>query len=231
MKRIIKLTESDLTRIVKQIIMEQTTNEWEKVTDRFIKTKGSDFNFLKEGTWNNPKVIKKQNYEYVQGEWSDNGAIILIVRSNGTWAMAHSGTYYREGRWTWDGTKIVPVSGATKNSKGLFTDSDTDMITAIYKENKVGNIGAKGPVVKKIQNILINSREPNAKNFPDQYNLLKKITKDYDGCKSNWSKCDGIYGQATKQIVKDNQKELGGYTVDGIWGKEMMQYYKSEMPK
>jgi hypothetical protein len=205
--------------------------EWKKVTDRFIKTKGSDFKSVDDGTWNNAKVMKKPNYEYIQGESSRNGSILIFVRSNGTWAMAHSGSYFRQGTWKWDGSKIIAERGITKNAKGLFSDSDTDMIKSIYTENKVGNVGARGPVVKKIQNTLINSMELNAKNFPNEYDLLKKITKDYDGCKSNWSKCDGIYGQVTKEIVKNKQKELGGYSVDGIWGKEMMQYYKDEASK
>jgi hypothetical protein len=229
MKRIIKLTESDLTRIIKRVINEDN-NEWKNVTNRFIKTKGSDFKSIEDVTWNNAKVMKKPNYEYIQGESSKNGAILIFVRSNGTWAMAHSGSYYRKGTWKWDGSKIIAERGITKNAKGLFTDSDTDMIKSIYNENKIGNIGARGPIVKKIQNILINDMEFNSKNFPDEYELLKSITKDYEGCKSDWNKCDGIYGQVTKNLLKRRQ-ELVGYPADGIWGKEMMTYFKDEMPK
>jgi len=228
MKKVIRLTESDLTRIVKRVINEG--DEWKNVTDRFIRTKGSDFKALdKYCAWNDAKVMKRPNYEYIQGKCSDNGAITIIVRSSGTWTMRHMDTNnvnvpYRQGTWKWDGSKIITERGITKNAKGLFTDSDTDMIKAIYNENKIGNIGARGPIVKKIQNILINQH------FVKGNELAKSITKDYDGCKSNWNKCDGIYGQRTKDLLMYVQEYLE-LPKDGIWGKEIMTYYKNDIPK
>ena len=216
----------------KPLINEDNT-EWKNVTNRFIQTKGSDFQSVdNSSTWNNAKVMKTQKYEYIQGASSKNGSVMLYVRSNNTWAMAHKTTdgsysYFAQGPWKWDGSKIIFERGITKNIKGVFTDSDTDMIKSVYTENKVGNIGARGPIVKQIQNILINDMEFNSKNFPDEYKLLKSITKDYEGCKSDWNKCDGVYGQITKNLLKRRQESVG-YPADGIWGKEMMTYFKDE---
>ena len=222
----------------KPLINEDNT-EWKNVTNRFIQTKGSDFKSVdNRGTWNNAKVMKTQKYEYIQGELSENPAIILYVRSNGTWSKAHEsidGSYkvYAHGPWKWNGSKIIFERGITKNSKGVFTDSDTDMIKSIYTENKVGNIGARGPIVKQIQNILINDMLINLRptdetqNGPVIYKLIKTITKDYEGCKSDWNKCDGIYGNTTKNLLKLQQKKDGN-SVDGIWGKETMSYFNDE---
>jgi hypothetical protein len=240
-KRFYNLMESTMGD-AKPLINEDNT-EWKNVTNRFIQTKGSDFKSVdsNKGTWNNAKVMKTQKYEYIQGESSKNGAIMLYVRSNGTWAMAHQTTdgsysYYAQGPWKWDGSKIIFERGITKNIKGVFTDSDTDMIKSVYTENKVGNIGARGPIVKQIQNILINhmliNKDPT--NDPVDYKLIKSITKDFEGCKSDWNKCDGVYGQATKNLLKLHQSERyililkSGNYVDGIWGKETMTYFKNE---
>lgn len=232
-KRFYNLMESTMGD-AKPLIIEQTT-EWKNVTNRFIQTKGSDFKSVdNSGTWNNAKVMKTQKYEYIQGDFSENPAIMLYVRSNGAWAMAQRTTdgsysYYAQGPWKWDGSKIIFERGITKNIKGVFTDSDTDMIKLVYNENKVGNIGARGPIVKQIQNILINHMlvDITSTNDPVEYKLIKSITKDFEGCKSDWNKCDGVYGQATKNLLKLKQKESGN-TVDGIWGKETMSYFKDE---
>ena len=222
----------------KPLINEDNT-EWKNVTNRFIQTKGSDFKSVdNRGTWNNAKVMKTQKYEYIQGELSENPAIMLYVRSNGTWSKAHEsidGSYkvYAHGPWKWNGSKIIFERGITKNIKGVFTDSDTDMIKSIYTENKVGNIGARGPIVKQIQNILINDMLINLRptdetqNGPVIYKLIKTITKDYEGCKSDWNKCDGIYCNTTKNLLKLQQKKDGN-SVDGIWGKETMSFFNDE---
>ena len=232
-KRFYNLMESTMGD-AKPLINEDDT-EWKNVTNRFIQTKGSDFKSVdNSGTWNNAKVMKTKDYEYIQGESSANPAIMLYVRSNGTWANAHqrsddSYSYYAQGPWKWNGSKIIFERGITKNSKGVFTDSDTDMIKSVYTENKIGNIGARGPIVKQIQNILINDMLINIDpiNFPVEYKLIKSITKDFEGCKSDWNKCDGVYGKATKNLLKLQQKQSSN-TVDGIWGKETMSYFKDE---
>ena len=45
------------------------------------------------------------------------------------------------------------------------------------------------------------------------------ITKDIKGCKLDYEKCDGIYGESTKEMVKQLQKDYG-LDVDGIVGNQ-----------
>ena len=98
----------------------------------------------------------------------------------------------------------------TKRASGYFTEDDgpadkDGLYKAVFEKNKIGNIGAKGPVVKYIQ-----------------FQITPANSGDVgtgDGCGDDLEKCDGNYGPKTKELVKKWQQDHR-VTDDGIWGKQ-----------
>ena len=89
------------------------------------------------------------------------------------------------------------------------------MKVAVFEKNKIGNIGAKGPLVKYIQKTVTPLDENPDVNFGTGA-----------GCFNNVENCDGIYGPKTKELVKKYQKkDYMSVTPDGIWGKETTRMF------
>jgi hypothetical protein len=133
----------------------------------------------------------------------DNGSINIWNKGQG------SGRSY--GKWEWDGTKpVIKFKDISKNASGYVQPTDTDW-SAVTTNNKVIGLNAKGPLVKKVQNKLIN--------YGYSGTTLGSITTDVEGCKADVEKCDGIYGKSTKEMVKQYQKD-NGLSVDGIVGQQ-----------
>jgi hypothetical protein len=196
--------------------MKSEASNWEAAKKRFIDTNADDYNtgwtYDNQGIWN--------DYEWVRAKNNNDNNFILEIKSDGTYKVKKFGTddTTRAGKWSWDGSKIVfnTKAGMTKRASGYFTEDDgpadkDGLYKAVFEKNKIGNIGAKGPVVKYIQ-----------------YQITPDLSGDIgtgDGCGDDPEKCDGNYGPKTKELVKKWQ-EKRAVTADGIWGKETTRDFK-----
>ena len=81
----------------------------------------------------------------------------------------------------------------SKNASGYVQPTDTNW-SAVTENNKIIGLNAKGPLVKEVQNMLINIGYSGTSSG--------SITTDVEGCKADFEKCDGIYGKNTKEMVK-----------------------------
>jgi len=120
---------------------------------------------------------------------------------------------YNRGTWSWDGTKpIFSLYKTTrKETTGYVNDNDTDW-DVVSNKKKVMGLGASGPLVKDLQNKLING------GYADGLT----ITQDIEGCKADKEKCDGIYGKGTRDAVIKAQEALE-IDNDGVVGYETYQ--------
>lgn len=166
-----------------------------------------DFEYDSYNSWN----------DYYFSRVKDNQDNTVEIKSNGTWKWKEYSTDDTKmtGRWTWDGSKIKfdTKSGLSKRASGYFTEEDgpadgDGIRIAVFEKNKIGNIGAKGPVVKRIQWHVT----------PDDTDNPVDVGTGL-GCGGNTDNCNGVYDQKTKDLVKAWQKERG-LTVDGIFGKQ-----------
>ena len=195
--------------------MKSEASNWEAAKQRFIDTNAEDYNtgwtYDTQGIWN--------DYEWVRAKNDNDNNFTLEIKSDGTYKVKKFGTddTTRAGKWSWDGSTIIfnNKAGMTKRASGYFTEDDgpadkDGLYKAVFEKNKIGNIGAKGPVVKFIQ-----------------FQVTPMGSSDVgtgDGCGDVIEKCDGNYGPKTKELVKKWQKEHN-VTPDGIWGKETTRYY------
>lgn len=133
----------------------------------------------------------------------DDGDVYIFKKGKGTGRS--------RGTWEWDGTKpVLKFKDISKNASGYVQPTDTDW-SAVTEDNKVIGLNAKGPLVKKVQQILIEIGYSGT--------TSGSVTTDVVGCKDDVEKCDGIYGPTTKEMVKQYQKD-NGLAVDGIVGQQ-----------
>ena len=186
---------------------------WEEAKEHFKTTNASDYStgwtYDAQGIWN--------VYEWARAKNNDNINKTLEIKSDGTFKVKYfsSNDTLQAGKWSWDGSKIIfdLKAGMSKRASGLFTEDDgpgddEGLKVAVFEKNKIGNIGAKGPLVKYIQKTVTPFQEIDGVNVGTGA-----------GCYNGMENCDGIYGPKTKELVKKWQEELG-VTADGIWGKE-----------
>jgi hypothetical protein len=116
-----------------------------------------------------------------------------------------------DGHWEWDGSRpVIKFESKTTGASGYIQDTDLDW-SAVTDDKKVIGLNAKGPLVKNLQNKLINYGYSGSTNSP--------ITPDVEGCKNDEAKCDGIYGASTKEMVRQLQTDYG-LDVDGVVGQQ-----------
>jgi hypothetical protein len=141
--------------------MRPEVSGWEEAKEHFIDTDASNYStgytYDAQGIWN--------VYEWARAKWDEYDDKTLEIKSDGTYKMKYfeSNDTLRAGKWSWDGSKIIfdKKSGMTKRASGYFTEDDgpaddEGLKVAVFEKNKIGNIGAKGPVVKLIQYKLAN---------------------------------------------------------------------------
>jgi hypothetical protein len=195
--------------------MKPEVSGWEDFKEKF-KANTADvvmntaWEYDTEGTWN--------DYEFVRAQSIDDPDSKLEFKSDGVYKSKEQDTddTTELGRWTWDGETLHfdTKAGMSKNPSGYFTEDDgpvndsyeDGLSEAVFNKNKIGNIGAKGPLVKFIQ-----------------YNITPENSGNVgtgDGCGDSFEKCDGIYGPKTKKLVEKYQRDTLGVTPDGIWGRE-----------
>ena len=115
-----------------------------------------------------------------------------------------------DGTWKWEGNRpIIKFGEKTKKTSGYASDTD-----GVWNDKKIMGLGASGYYVRQIQSTLINAGYSGSTNSP--------ITKDVEGCKTDYDKCDGIYGKSTKEMVKQLQKDYG-LDVDGNVGNQTIR--------
>ena len=121
------------------------------------------------------------------------------------------GTGKSKGTWEWEDNKpVIKFKDISKNASGYVQPTDNDW-SAVTEDNKVIGLNAKGPLVKQVQNKLIEIGYSGT--------TSGSVTTDVQGCLDDVEKCDGIYGKSTKAMVKEYQKD-NGLAVDGIVGQQ-----------
>jgi hypothetical protein len=189
---------------------ENKTN-WEDVLKYYEGNKDPIWKFNEKGN----KEFAGKMYDFVKVNSTDTNDTdaYMNVWDDGDVSIWNKGqgNGKSHGTWEWDGTKpVIKFKDISKNASGYVQQTDTDW-SAVTENNKVIGLNAKGPLVKKVQNKLINIGYSGTS--------LGSITTDVEGCKADVEKCDGIYGKLTKEMVKQYQKD-NGLAVDGIVGQQ-----------
>jgi hypothetical protein len=111
------------------------------------------------------------------------------------------------GNLSWDGAKptFTWERNITKSSPGYVSDTDVDF-SAVTDDNKIMGLGAKGSLVKKVQNFLASNGYTG-----------ETFTNDIQACATDENSCDGNYGTKTKKMVKKFQEDAE-IKPDGIFG-------------
>ena len=114
-----------------------------------------------------------------------------------------------KGTWSWDGDKPTFnwEKNITKSSPGYVSDTDADF-SAVTDDNKIMGLGAKGSLVKTVQNFLASNGYTG-----------ETFTNDIQACATDENSCDGIYGVKTKNMVKKFQEDAE-IKADGIFGEQ-----------
>ena len=191
----------------------ESTNKsnWEDVLKYYEGNKDPNWKFNKKGK----EEVNKKMYDFVKVNSTDTNDTdaYMNVWDDGDVSIWNKGqgNGKSHGTWEWDGTKpVIKFKDISKNASGYAQPTDTDW-SAVTKNNKVIGLNAKSPLVKKVQNKLINIGYSGT--------TLGSITTDVEGCKADVEKCDGIYGKNTKEMVKQYQKD-NNLSVDGIVGQQ-----------
>lgn len=203
MGKIIRLTESDLVKLVKRVLIEQEAKNWDKVK-RYLLFIGFDGAKGREDAVNTVEVKGKS---FIYTFFDSGGVLLRYVDVPDNYVSARN-------NWAWDGSKVIltkPLPSVTKKASG-YAQTEEDITSG----NKILGLGSRGDLVKKIQFTLFYDSDTNI------------------GCKTNekghvvdWTYCDGIYGQKTKDVVKKFQKE-NGLSVDGNVGKQTLAFLDME---
>ena len=183
---------------------------WEDVVKYYEGNKDPNWKFKEKGETQN---TTKYDYVVVNSTDANDTDSYMDVFDNGEVSIYNKGqgTSFSRANWEWDGTKpVIKFKDISKNAIGYVQPTDTDW-SAVTKNNKVIGLNAKGPLVKQVQNVLINSGYSGTTSGP--------ITTDVAACLDDIGKCDGIYGPTTKEMVKQYQKD-NGLSVDGIFGQQ-----------
>jgi hypothetical protein len=191
----------------KQLLNEADAPNWDKVKSYLLTNKFP------------PNYTSKVELDETEDQWishvnvyDSQGRVIRFFIDGGVSANKKAGGrhFYLED-WTWDGTKPViqsmDITSPTKAAAG-FAQNTGDII----KNNKILGVGSKNDTVNRVQRALYNYYEDeiNTKKLPNP-----GCSADADG----WPRCDGIFGQKTKQLVLKFQED-NGLKKDGYVGNE-----------
>ena len=185
---------------------------WEDVVKYYEGNKDPNWKFNKKDKFESGGKM----YDFVKVDSTDanDANAYMEVYDDGDVYIYNKGqgTSYTRDKWEWDGTKpVIKFKDISKNASGYVQPTDTDW-SAVTEKNKVIGLNAKGPLVKEVQQRLIEIGYSGT--------TSGSITTDVEGCKADVEKCDGIYGPTTKEMVKQYQKDNNGLSVDGIVGQQ-----------
>jgi hypothetical protein len=183
---------------------------WDDVVKYYEGNKDPNWKFNKK---NKSETDIYENWVWVKSTDVNDTDAKMVVHNTGDvyiWNRGQ-GTSFITTKWEWDGTKpVIKFKDISKNASGYVQPTDTDW-SAVTTNNKVIGLNAKSPLVKEVQNNLINIGYSGT--------TSGSITTDVAGCLADVEKCDGIYGPTTKEMVKQYQKD-NGLSVDGIFGQQ-----------
>ena len=108
MKKIVRLTESDINRLVKKVLFEQSDEaspthkhpDWDKVKN-YLLTKGFAPEYPGKGVY---KMEDDKNFDSVT--FTNNENKIIFWSDSGVYIVPNEGDYETK-QWAWDGTKPV----------------------------------------------------------------------------------------------------------------------------
>jgi len=223
MGKIIRLTESDLTRLVKRVINEQNKKgNYLNESNGLVK---SDYPPCVQG-FGEPVKVSSGNYGTIpgKGRWVEyffyaNGRVKIpktFYKKNGSmdnYFCSGSEILIGAKRLQTKGNKIAGMSGYGVVYRGDSGNLNTDV-------SEILKLGSQGDAVKSVQHELVKQ------GFGDP---IPVGGQEY--CGKDISACDGQYGKGTKDAVIKFQKEKN-LTVDGIAGEETIQilFYKQSQP-
>jgi hypothetical protein len=191
----------------------ESTNKdnWEDVVKYYSGNTDTKWEFIKQDTFETDNYI----FDYIElkpNDTNDDDAYLIIYDDGEVhYNKFGRGTGTSKGTWEWkDNKPVIKFKDISKNASGYVQPTDTDW-SAVTEDNKVIGLNAKGPLVKQVQNKLIEIGYSGETGNP--------ITTDVQACLDDVEKCDGVYGKSTKEMVKQYQKD-NGLAVDGIVGQQ-----------
>jgi hypothetical protein len=191
----------------------ESTNKdnWEDVVKYYSGNTDTKWEFIKQDTFETDNYI----YDYIEltpNDTNDADAYLIIYDDGEVhYNKFGRGTGTSKGTWEWkDNKPVIKFKDISKNASGYVQPTDTDW-SAVTEDNKVIGLNAKGPLVKQVQNKLIEIGYSGETGNP--------ITTDVQACLDDVEKCDGVYGKSTKQMVRQYQKD-NGLSVDGVVGQQ-----------
>jgi hypothetical protein len=187
------------------------SEHWKDIVKYFYEKAKAEDLFFNEKTGENDDYTW-DCFDIYTNNTNDKDSYMRVVCNGSVWFYNKGrGTGRSYGTWEWDGTKpVIKFKDISKNASGYVQPTDTDW-SAVTEDNKVIGLNAKGPLVKQVQQTLINIGYSGETGNP--------ITTDVQACLDDVENCDGIYGKSTKEMVKQYQKD-NGLNVDGVVGQQ-----------
>jgi hypothetical protein len=184
--------------------------DYSKIVKYYSGNTDANWTFVSTNTFDDGSVI----YDYIKVKTKDTATngndcnMSLYDDKDATKFKCKKGNVVR-GNWSWDGTKptLTWERNITKSSPGYVSDTDVDF-SAVTDDNKIMGLGAKGSLVKKVQNFLASNGYTG-----------ETFTNDIQACATDENSCDGIYGAKTKKMVKKFQEDAE-IKPDGIFGEQ-----------
>ena len=184
--------------------------DYSKIVKYYSGNTDANWTFVKAGTVDYDDII----YDYIDIKTKDtakngNDCSIRIFDDKDAYKYNCKKAKSVEGTWSWDGDKptLTWEKNITKSSPGYVSDTDADF-SVVTNDNKIMGLGAKGSLVKKVQNFLASNGYTG-----------ETFTNDIQACATDENSCDGIYGVKTKNMVKKFQEDAE-IKVDGIFGEQ-----------
>jgi hypothetical protein len=184
--------------------------DYSKIVKYYSGNTDANWTFVSTNTLDDGSVI----FDYIKVKTKDtatNGNDCTMYLFDDKYAnkfKCKKGNVVR-GNWSWDGAKptLTWERNITKSSPGYVSNTDTDF-SAITNDNKIMGLGAKGSLVKKVQNFLASNGYTG-----------ETFTNDIQACATDENSCDGNYGAKTKKMVKKFQEDAE-IKPDGIFGEQ-----------
>jgi hypothetical protein len=184
--------------------------DYSKIVKYYSDNTDADWTFVSAGTKDYSGVI----YDYIMVKTKDtakngNDCSMSLYDDRDAYKDNCKKSKVINGEWSWDGAKptFTWEDRITKSSPGYVSDTDADF-SAVTNDNKIMGLGAKGSLVKKVQNFLASN------GYTDE-----TFTNDIQACATDENSCDGIYGAKTKKMVKKFQEDAE-IKPDGIFGTQ-----------
>jgi len=186
--------------------------DYSKIVKYYEGNTDANWTFVSAGTYDLSGVI----YDYVKVKTKDtakngNDCHMKIYDDKDVVKYDCKKSKIIHGEWSWDGVKPTFNwdSNITKSSPGYVSDTDTEWSAVTnFKIRKIMGLGAKGNLVKKVQNFLASNGYTG-----------ETFTNDIQACATDENSCDGIYGTKTKNMVKKFQED-SEIKPDGIFGRQ-----------